>query len=72
MSLGVANGSGTWSDGYIEERLRIETDRVTVKNIMRLKPLSAAPANPSKGDMYMDDNTNKLRVYDGTTWQACW
>ena len=72
MSLGVANGSGTWSDGYTEERLRIETDRVTVKNIMRFKPLSAAPASPLEGDVYMNSVTHKLMVYDGTTWQACW
>tara|TARA_Y100000385_G_scaffold115780_1_gene120474 strand:+ start:1395 stop:3239 length:1845 start_codon:yes stop_codon:yes gene_type:complete len=72
LSLGVANGSGTWSDGYTEERLRIETDRVTVKNIMRLKPLSAAPASPLEGDVYMNSVTHKLMVYDGTTWQACW
>ena len=72
LSLGVANGSGTWSNGYTEERLRIETDRVTVKNIMRLKPLSAAPASPLEGDVYMNSVTHKLMVYDGTTWQACW
>ncbi|MDB4162129.1 hypothetical protein N9772_07165, partial [Bacteroidia bacterium] len=72
LSLGVANGSGTWSNGYTEERLRIETDRVTVKNIMRLKPLSAAPASPLEGDVYMNSVSHKLMVYDGTTWQACW
>jgi hypothetical protein len=175
LSFGVANGSGTWSNGYTEERLRIETDKIItfnpvgigisspsanlhvysqdsavvkimtnsngangaylrlnedqitggyirykssgtnsntlrlgtasigggdtdiitlrkqggnpgnvgintdnpqqilhVNDVMRLEPRATAPANPSKGDMYMDDNTNKLRVYDGTTWQACW
>ena len=72
LSLGVANGSGTWSNGYTEERLRIEMDRVTVKNIMRLKPLSAAPASPLEGDVYMNSVSHKLMVYDGTTWQACW
>ena len=72
LSFGVADGSGTWSNGYTEERLRIETDRVTVKNIMRLKPLSAAPASPLEGDVYMNSVSHKLMVYDGTTWQACW
>jgi hypothetical protein len=43
-----------------------------VSDVMRLEPIAVAPTSPSKGDMYMDDTTNKLMVYDGTTWQACW
>jgi hypothetical protein len=43
-----------------------------VDDVMRLEPRAIAPTSPSKGDMYMDDITNKLMVYDGTTWQACW
>lgn len=43
-----------------------------VKDVMRLEPRSTAPANPSKGDIYMDDLSNKLMVYDGSVWQACW
>jgi hypothetical protein len=43
-----------------------------VDDVMRLEPRATAPTSPSKGDMYMDDITNKLMVYDGTTWQACW
>ncbi len=38
----------------------------------KLKPLTIAPSNPTKGEIYFDDNLNKLRVYDGTTWQNCW
>jgi len=41
-------------------------------NLTQVVPRSTAPANPSKGAVYMDDTTNKLMVYDGTTWQACW
>jgi len=43
-----------------------------VNDVMRLEPLSTAPASPGKGDMYFDSTINKLRVYDGTTWQNCW
>lgn len=46
--------------------------KLHVNDVMRLEPRATAPANPSKGDIYMDDITNKLMVYDGTTWQACW
>lgn len=43
-----------------------------VNAVMRLEPISTSPTNPSKGDIYFDSTINKLRVYDGTTWQNCW
>ncbi|MES2778050.1 MAG: LamG domain-containing protein [Bacteroidota bacterium] len=43
-----------------------------VKDVIRLEPRSFSPPNPSKGDIYFDGVTNKLRVYDGTTWRDCW
>jgi hypothetical protein len=44
---------------------------LTVKSVMTIEP-STAPTDPSVGTMYMDVNTNKLMVYDGTSWKACW
>ena len=72
LSFQVANGSGSFSQSYQQERFRVGNDRVTVKNVMNLEPLSTTPINASKGDMYMNGTTNKLMVYDGTIWQACW
>ena len=46
--------------------------KVTITDVMNIKPRSTAPANPSKGDIYMDDSSDKLMVYDGSIWQACW
>ena len=46
--------------------------KLHINDVMRLEPRSTAPANPSKGDIYMDDLSNKLMVYDGSAWQACW
>lgn len=43
-----------------------------VNAVMRLEPIPTSPTNPSKGDIYFDSTINKLRVYDGTTWQNCW
>lgn len=43
-----------------------------IKDVMRLEPIPTAPASPAKGDIYFDSTLNKLRVYDGTTWQNCW
>ncbi len=43
-----------------------------VKDVLRLEPRDTEPSNPGKGDIYFDGLLNKLRVYDGTTWQNCW
>jgi hypothetical protein len=43
-----------------------------VKDVMRIEPRSSAPSSPSKGDIYFDNTTDKLCVYDGTMWQNCW
>lgn len=45
---------------------------VHVTEAMRLEPSATAPASPSAGDMYFSSVSNKLEVYDGTVWQACW
>ena len=59
LSFQVADGSGTWSDFYEQERLRIETDRVTVRSLMRLQPLSVPPASALEGDIYMNRVSHK-------------
>jgi hypothetical protein len=44
-----------------------------VNDVIRLEPRASAPTSPAPGDMYIDStDSNKLKVYDGTTWQACW
>jgi hypothetical protein len=43
-----------------------------INDAMRLEPRNTPLPNPAKGDMYFDGIMNKLRVYDGTTWQNCW
>jgi hypothetical protein len=54
-------------------RLTVSGNGVTTLNaILKLTPLNSAPVNPDKGMIYMNNSTNKLMVYDGTTWQACW
>lgn len=45
---------------------------VTIKDVIKLTPRTSAPTAPTKGTMYFDNATNKLRVYDGTVWQNCW
>lgn len=33
---------------------------------------TTAPASPSKGTVYYDSGTNKLRCWDGTAWYNLW
>ncbi len=45
---------------------------VTMGDVLNIKPRATAPSSPTKGTVYFDSVTNKLRVFDGTTWQNCW
>jgi len=47
-------------------------NKIHIDYVVRLEPRASAPSNPSEGDMYIDSTDNKLKVYDGTTQQACW
>jgi hypothetical protein len=62
----TGNESGSVGIGIDPQR------KLHVSDAMRLEPISIAPSNPAEGDMYMDANTHKLMVFDGTVWQACW
>jgi hypothetical protein len=44
----------------------------SINSVLHLTPRNSSPSNPEKGMIYMDNITNKLRVYDGTIWQNCW
>jgi hypothetical protein len=46
--------------------------KLHINDVMRLEPIMAAPIDPAEGDMYMDATTHKLKVFDGSIWQACW
>ncbi len=83
ISFGVADGTGIWGLSYQQERMRMTNNglgigtaaparNLHVKDVMRLEPRTTSPTSPAKGDIYFDSTLNKLRVYDGTTWQNCW
>jgi len=46
--------------------------KLHVNGLIRLEPLLTPQTTASAGDLYFDDNTKKLRCYDGTQWQNCW
>jgi hypothetical protein len=74
------NSSKTVKDDPIiwdPPQFSILPSKVNVNDTMRLRPRTAAPANPQPGDMYFHENYNgvnqgMLRVYDGDEWKNCW
>jgi uncharacterized protein YjdB len=40
-----------------------------IKNVLRIEPRNTPPTNPSKGDIYFDGTTDKLRIFDGRVWR---
>jgi hypothetical protein len=48
------------------------TERVRVKSTgqMRFVPLASDPSGAEAGDVYYNSTTNKLKVYNGTTWET--
>jgi hypothetical protein len=46
----------------------VERMRVKATGAVRFVPLSADPGTADAGDVYYNSSTNKLRVYDGSSW----
>jgi predicted heme/steroid binding protein len=76
VSLSFAPSSGyegviqnTATNGFIQVKTA-STIRVTFKNggQVNFQPLAADPAGAGAGDVYYNSGTNKLRLYDGTSW----
>ena len=60
------------NQGYLGLGTSTPQRTLHVNQAMRLEPMNTPPTNPGKGDIYFDNVLNKLRVWDGTTWQNCW
>jgi hypothetical protein len=61
----------TSRNSYVLNLATNDTARIQLKTEghVRFVPLSAAPTtNVQSGDVYYDSTTNKLRCYNGTTW----
>lgn len=55
------------ADGNIGLGVAEPLRRLHMKDVLRIEP-SATPSSPAAGDIYFDSTTNKLRCYDGTSW----
>lgn len=72
LSLQEINNIYTSTGPNVGINIKNPLRNLHVNNVMRLEPRNTAPSNPGKGDIYFDNNINKLRVFDGTVWQNCW
>ena len=71
--LDLHGDKGIWlMGGNVGINMTSPARRLHINDVMRLEPRATAPSSPSEGDIYMDSTDHKLKVYDGTTWQACW
>jgi hypothetical protein len=54
--------------------LHKEDDKLQIMNIKKMIHLTPhkAPETPKEGDVYMDEDTHKLRCWNGTEWKDFW
>ena len=48
----------------------VERVRIKAQGQMRFVPLASDPSGAQAGDVYYNSTTNKLKVYNGTTWET--
>ena len=61
------SGDGTSDDSDVTMTLENDSS-VTIEKLINIKP-GNAPATPKTGDVYYDQNTNKLRVFTPSGWE---
>lgn len=63
------DGSG-WRFNIGKRQSGSFTSQISLKDSgqLRFVPLASAPSGAEAGDVYYDSGTNKLRCYNGTTW----
>ncbi len=72
IANGVANAVYINAAGNVGIGTNAPTRALHVNGAIRLEPQDSTPANPSKGDVYFDDNDDTMKCYDGTQWQNLW
>jgi hypothetical protein len=65
----TASGGTVNYAGYFEGNLHV-TAKATIGEVLRLQPLTAAPANPQKGDIYFDGINDVIKYFNGTVWKT--
>jgi hypothetical protein len=73
-NTGVVNYIPKWSSSNTisaTSSIQDDGDKVTLSAVLNLTP-SSQPLTASAGDIYFDSGTNKIRAYDGSTWNDLW
>jgi hypothetical protein len=65
----VINQSNDSSQSNVGINVNQPQRSLHVRDVIRLEPRNTPPNNPTKGDMYFDGTTDKLRIYDGRGWR---
>ena len=74
----VGAGNKSYFGGKVGVGITNPERELDIDGVMHLRPRDTEPANPSDGDIYMDDGTNtsdhkpKLRVYADGAWHELW
>lgn len=76
----VKGAAGTSNVPLLQVETNVGTNRFvvedagksTINDVLNLTPRATAPPSPIQGDIYFDSTLNRLMVFDGTIWQACW
>jgi hypothetical protein len=66
VTAAVVINAGSGTSGSIFVRSTFDANPY----VLSLTP-TTEPGSPAAGMVYFDSSTNKLRCYDGTTWQDC-
>lgn len=73
---GATMGISLWlqvGSGPMDARVsRVATGVVGIASYGYIVPMLATPTNPATGTLWYDENTNKLKAFDGAAWNAFW
>ena len=61
----IGSASLEW-DAYLDD---VDVDTITVNDLFNAPSGSDAPGSPQGGTVYFDTDDNKLKVYNGSTWE---
>ena len=70
LQIGHAEATGIveLSSGGNRAMILENNATVTIENLINIRPVPT-PLNPNEGDIYYNNATNKLRVFNGTIWE---
>jgi len=68
--IAISGGTGDLAFTTRNASVQAEKIRIKAQGQMRFVPLASDPSGAEAGDVYYNSTTNKLKVYNGTTWET--